>query len=114
MMMKNDGLSELIKRGGVYRDVEGSNPREVLSTLIGVLPFISSISADKLLEAVLEREALMPTGIGGGFALPHPRNPLAAPDPKLRTEGSPLADNEQFVVLAFLKEPVDWHSLDGE
>ena len=100
--MFNDGLAELINRGGIYRDVQGSNPREVLSTLIGVLPPVPSFSADELLEAVLEREALMSTGIGGGIALPHPRNPLAC------------SDSEQFAVLAFLKEAVDWHSLDGE
>ena len=123
MATKNGGITEqkksladLINRGGIYRDVQGNNPREVLSALIGVLPPISSVSADKLLEAVLEREALMPTGIGRGIALPHPRNPLDAPDPSFPQEGqqNPLADSEQFAVLAFLKEPVDWHSLDGE
>ena len=93
-------LAELIERGGVYRDVRGASPREVLTSLIEALP--PPAEAGKLLEAVLEREALMPTSIGKGIALPHPRNPL------LKSE------DEQFAALAFLKQPVDWNSLDGE
>ena len=51
---------------------------------------------------VLEREALMPTSIGDGVAVPHPRNLIV-------TE-----DREQFAALAFLATPVDWNSLDGK
>jgi nitrogen PTS system EIIA component len=101
MAIINEGLSELIRKGGLYPNLRGTGPREVLEALIGALPPIPSVSPDKLLTAVLEREALMSTGIGGGIALPHPRNPLAA------TEG------ERFVALAFLETAVNWNSLDG-
>lgn len=96
------GLAELIERGGIYRDVEGTTPREVLTALTGALPPIPSVPGDKLLEAVLEREALMSTSIGNGIALPHPRNPLIK------------ASGGQFAALAFLEHQVDWNSLDGE
>ena len=102
MTIINEGLSELIRKGGLYSGLRGTNPREILGAFIGALPSIPSVQADKLLTAVLEREALMSTGIGGGIALPHPRNPLAA------TEG------ERFVALAFLETAVNWNSLDGE
>lgn len=98
----NTGLAELIERGGIYRDLEGTTPREVLSALILALPSIPSVPGDKLLTAVLEREALMSTSIGKGIALPHPRNPLVA------------SDTSQFAALAFLKNSVDWNSLDGK
>jgi len=101
MAIINEGLSELIRKGGFYPNLRGTSPREVLEALIGSLPPIPSVSADKLLTAVLEREALMSTGIGGGIAIPHPRNPLTA------TEG------ERFVALAFLETAVNWNSLDG-
>jgi PTS system nitrogen regulatory IIA component len=97
-----EGLAELIERGGIYRDVRGNTPREILTALIESLPPIPAVPADKLLEAVLEREALMSTCIGKGIALPHPRNPLV-------TESG-----GQFVALAFLEHPVDWNSLDGQ
>jgi len=102
MEVKNFSLAELIERGGLYRDVKGNTPREVLSALIGALPPIPSITAEGLLKAVLEREALMSTSAGGGIALPHPRNPLAG------------SDAEQFVALAFPEHPIKWNSLDGK
>ena len=102
MESKNFSLAELIERGGVYRNVKGSTPREVLSALVDSLPPIPSIPADGLFKAVLEREALMSTGAGGGIALPHPRNPIAGSEP------------EQFVALAFLGRLVNWNALDGK
>ena len=102
MKVKNFILAELIERGGLYRDVKGNTPREVLDSLIGALPLIPSIPAETLLNAVLEREALMSTSAGGGIALPHPRNPLAG------------SVSEQFVTLAFPEHPINWNSLDGK
>ena len=96
------GLAELLKQGGVFRDIEGNTSREVLTGLIQALPPVPPISRETLLEAVLEREALMSTGIGRGIAIPHPRNPIIT------------AADGQFTALAFLKNPVDWDSLDGE
>ncbi|MDR2069073.1 MAG: PTS sugar transporter subunit IIA [Spirochaetaceae bacterium] len=103
--MKKNGAEELvalIKRGGVFYDVPGTMPKEVLTNLTGLIS--PPVFADKklLLDAVLEREALMPTTVGHGIALPHPRNPLLT-DPQA-----------QFVSIAFLKQPVDWKALDGE
>ena len=92
----------MIERGGIHRDVCGTTPREVLSTLVETFLPVSSVSQDKLIEAVLEREALMTTCIGDGVAVPHPRNFLVTDD------------SEQFAALAFLKNPVDWNSLDGK
>ena len=97
-----EGLADLIERGGIYLDVPGTTPREVLTALIAALPVISSVPGNRLLEAILDREALISTSIGNGIALPHPKNLLV-------TE-----DREQFTVLAFLKNPVDWNSLDGK
>ncbi len=91
MTIINEGLAELIKRGGLYQGLRGTNPKEVLEAFIGALSPIPSVKPDELLTALLEREALMSTGVGGGIALPHPRNPLV------------MKDSEQFVALAFLE-----------
>jgi PTS system nitrogen regulatory IIA component len=96
------GLAELIERGGIYRGVAGTTPREVLNALVKALPPVLPIPANTLLQAVLEREELMSTGIGEGIALPHPRNPIVS------------AEAEQFAALAFLEIPVNWNSLDGK
>jgi PTS system nitrogen regulatory IIA component len=101
--MKNENksvLTDLVERGGVQYGVKGTTPKEVLTAIIDALPFSVFAEKNKLLEAVLEREELMSTGISGGIALPHPRNPVAK-------------DNEQFVTIAFPVVPVDWKALDG-
>jgi PTS system nitrogen regulatory IIA component len=95
------GLAALIQRGGVFYDISGTTPVEVLTNLLELIPAPASVSREELLKAVLEREALMPTAIGHGIALPHPRNPLIS------------KSDEQRVVIAFLKNPVDWSALDG-
>jgi PTS system nitrogen regulatory IIA component len=98
--LKN-GLEELIERGGVYYRLQGNTPKEALSALIAAIPPKDAVPGDKLLKAVLEREALMSTSIGHGIALPHPRNPVIT------------GTSEQFAALAFLDRPVDWSALDG-
>ena len=96
-----EGLAAKIQRGCIFNDVKGNTPNEVLSELIGSLPLIPLLSFDTLLQAVLEREALMPTGIGRGIAIPHPRNILLPPE------------GEQYVFIAYTENPIDWNALDG-
>ncbi|MDR3138555.1 MAG: PTS sugar transporter subunit IIA [Treponema sp.] len=95
------GLAGLIQKGGVFAGIPGTNPREVLTSLLEIIPLPASAPRGELLKAVLEREALMSTAIGCGIALPHPRNPLVS------------RDEEQFLIIAFLKNPVDWRALDS-
>ncbi|MDR1074479.1 MAG: PTS sugar transporter subunit IIA [Treponema sp.] len=99
--MNDMPLVDLIQRGGALRDIAGNTPKEVLDCFIQNIHLPASLTADVLLEAVLERESLMATSIGGGIAIPHPRNPLL------------LEENEQFIAIAFLKRTVEWQALDG-
>jgi PTS system nitrogen regulatory IIA component len=121
-MQVEEKLIDLISRGGVYYHVPGTGPREVITGLIDLIELPppampletrltrtslkiakpAALDKELLLEAVLEREALMPTAVGHGIALPHPRNPVIP-------EGG-----EQFVAIAFLENTVDWKALDGE
>ena len=95
-------LIELVKRGGVFYNIAGGNPAEVLADAIATIPVPKEISRDDLLKAILEREGLMPTAVGDGIAIPHPRSPLIA-DPE-----------KQLVSVCFLQRPVDWNALDGK
>jgi PTS system nitrogen regulatory IIA component len=99
---EKNSLIQLIERGGLFPDISGASPLEVLTHLIQLIPLPVMINRQDLLKAVLEREALMPTGIGHGIALPHPRNPLIT-DPQ-----------DQFLVIGFLQQPVDWKALDSK
>jgi PTS system nitrogen regulatory IIA component len=95
-----NGLVDLIGRGGILSGISGNDPGEVITRIIEAVRS-PDIDKKRLLDAVLEREALMPTAIGCGIALPHPRNPQI------------VDSNEQFVTIAFLKQPVNWSSPDG-
>ncbi|MDR2071335.1 MAG: PTS sugar transporter subunit IIA [Treponema sp.] len=95
-----NGLIQLIMRGGIVSGVPGTSPGEVITRMIEAV-HSPAIDRNQLLSAVMEREALMSTAVGRGIALPHPRNPqVKTPD-------------EQFVTIAFLENLVDWNSLDG-
>ncbi|MDR1909089.1 MAG: PTS sugar transporter subunit IIA [Spirochaetaceae bacterium] len=95
------GLAALIHRGGVYTIPGGTSPAAFLRELTQRLILPAGLAAGPLLRAVLEREELMPTAIGQGIALPHPRTPLLE------------SPEDQFVTVAFAERPVDWNSLDG-
>jgi PTS system nitrogen regulatory IIA component len=96
------GLADLVERGGIFYHIPGQGPEQILTEIISRIPAaFLPINKTILLNAVLEREALMSTGIGHGLALPHPRNPVIGETEK------------QFVTIALPESPVDWKSLDG-
>ena len=94
-------LTSLVERGGVYHDVPGTNPKELLAAVINCLPPLPSLDINDLYREILEREALVSTGKGQGIALPHPRNPMIGED------GEPL------VAVVFPAQPLDWNAPDG-
>jgi PTS system nitrogen regulatory IIA component len=95
-------LADLIERGGIYRDVRGNSPQELLTEIINRISIPPYIDRERLLKAILEREDLMSTGIGDGIALPHPRNPVVD------------RGDRQFVSVVFPACPVPWNALDGK
>lgn len=102
---ENCELAEAVERGGIHYKIEGGSPEEIFRNLIGFFPFDSSTPAEMkeaLVNDLINREALVTTGIGKGIALPHPRHPrdwgLGAP----------------VVSLFFLDKPVDFYAFDGE
>jgi nitrogen PTS system EIIA component len=99
-MAKSATLASLIERGGVYYNIAGSNPVEALNAATKAMALPKSLDRDSLLTAILEREALMPTALGHGVAIPHPRNSLIT---------DPAA---QRVAVFFLKSPVAYNALD--
>jgi len=99
--LASPNLASLVERGGVYHDVPGTNPKELLAAVINGLPPIPSLDTSELYREILEREALVSTGIGRGIALPHPRNPMIG------------EDGEPFVAVVFPAQPLEWSTPDG-
>jgi len=94
-------LATLVERGGVHYDVPGAGMKELLSGAMALLPPSLAIDRGKLYREILEREALISTGVGGGIALPHPRNPM------LGQGDAPL------VAVVFPVRPLGWNTQDG-
>ncbi|MCL2600390.1 MAG: PTS sugar transporter subunit IIA, partial [Treponema sp.] len=108
MKNKTDGrpdgewdLATLVEHGGVHHDVSGANVKELVSVMLDLLPPIPAIDMDRLFREILEREALISTGVGRGIALPHPRNPMLG-------EG-----DMPLVAIVFPDRPIDWNTQDG-
>jgi len=98
-------LASLVERGGIRYNVPGSNAKELLAAAVELLPPVPSLDAKELYREILEREALMSTGVGRGIALPHPRRPML--------ESGAIEDGQPLVAVVFPVQPLDWNTQDG-
>lgn len=65
-------VAELLKNNFIISEIKGKEKVEVINELIDLFkgdPRVKDI--EKVREAVLEREKIMSTGVGKGFAIPH-------------------------------------------
>jgi fructose PTS system EIIBC or EIIC component len=93
-------ILDLIKSEFIIPDLKGTNKEEVINELVNVFegdPRV--IDLEKVRESVLERERIMSTGVGKGFAIPH---------------GKTNAVNDMLASFGKSNEPIEYDSLDGE
>ena len=95
-------LADALESGGVLQDVSGSDLRTVLNHAMDGLPIPPSVSQEELVELFLAREDLGSTAVGGGIAIPHPRQPVL-----LTVPGA-------IVRLCYLREALGIPSPDGK
>ncbi len=95
-------LSGLINRGGIIYNIPGNNTVELLTGAVNRMKLPSEVNKTDVLASLIEREEMMPTGVGRGIAIPHPRNPIIAD-----------VDHESITVCS-LASPVDYGSVDGK
>jgi PTS system nitrogen regulatory IIA component len=93
-------IMDILVNDAVILELGVRTKRDVLSELAGALAKVEpQIEADRLLEVLLEREALQSTGIGEGVAIPHGK----------------LAGLDRLVAsFARSSEGVDFDSIDGQ
>jgi nitrogen PTS system EIIA component len=94
-------ISELLRAGGVFHDVEAPDKPALLRAIVGRLPLPPEQNRDALLSVLEAREAMGSTGIGDGIAIPHVRNPIV------------LHVERPFVALCLLRHTVDFDAIDG-
>ena len=93
-------LLDILSAGSTLIDLKGETKEDIIAELIDTLAVGDAISdRDKVLQAVLEREKIMSTGIGDGIAIPH---------------GKSDAVERLVAALGTQRRGVDFEALDGE
>lgn len=96
------GISQALKAGGVFYHVGGTDQASVLRSVVDLLNLPESVDRDFLYSVLLARETLGSTGIGGGIAIPHVRNPVV------------LHVATASATLCFLENAIDFKAIDGK
>lgn len=95
-------LAEALAAGSVLYGVEGNDKTAVLRGIMDTLTLPEEVDREFLFQVLLARESLGSTGIGGGIAIPHVRNPVI------------LHITRPAVTICFLKQPIDFQAIDGQ
>ncbi len=92
-------LSTILKPAAVKVIGKTSSKKRLFMDLGDIAASAYGLNAEEIVDALLERESLGPTGVGNGVALPHAR----------------LPDLEKVVgVFVRLESPVDFDSVDRQ
>ena len=93
-------LLEILSSETTIVGLKGNSKEEIIEELVDCLDAGDAISdRDKVLQAVVEREKIMSTGIGDGIAIPH---------------GKSDAVQRLVAALGTHRRGVDFEALDGE
>ena len=78
MTIMNDEINiiDLIQKGTVLLNVEGSSPKEVYKNVVDKIEYPKGLTPENLYTELCQREDLMSTAVGNGIALPHSRYPI--------------------------------------
>lgn len=92
-------VSELLKPEFIISDLQGESKEEIINELIDLFKKDSRVEdIEKVRTAVLDREKIMSTGVGKGFAIPH---------------GKTNAVKEIIGAFGKIKDGIDYDALDG-
>jgi PTS system nitrogen regulatory IIA component len=92
-------IGDLLERGSISPSVTAPTKRHALAVVSEIAARSWDLKASRALDALLEREAASPTGVGHGVAIPHAQ--LAGLD---RMRG----------VFVRLRPPIDYGAIDDE
>ena len=91
-------ISDILTEQLVVMGLEGSSKEEIIDAMIDLVSTSSKvIDKERVRQAILEREKIMSTGVGNGFAIPH---------------GKTDAVSDIVAAFAVTEKPIDYQSLD--
>ncbi len=100
--LPDHNLPGLLEKGGIVAPVPGAGVAEVITNAVERITTPDGLKKEDIVLSLMQREELMPTAIGRGVAIPHPRNPIVT-DPK-----------NASISICYLEHPTDFHALDGQ
>ncbi|MBN8707125.1 MAG: PTS sugar transporter subunit IIA [Bacteroidetes bacterium] len=93
-------ISTILQPQYIRHDLVAESKDDVIQAMLDLVQDHPNIlDMEKVKTAVFEREKIMSTGVGKGFAIPH---------------GKSEGVTDIVAALAVLKNPIDFQSLDGE
>lgn len=91
-------ISDILTEGFVRTGLDGNSKDDVINALIEVVASSPKVlDKEKVRKAIFEREKIMSTGVGNGFAIPHGKTDAVA---------------DIVAAFAVTAEPIDYESLD--
>lgn len=93
-------ISDFLSGGKIIAELKGNTKEDIINELINLYADDEKVvDIEKVRKAVVDREKIMSTGVGKGFAIPHAKT-----------------NDVNDIIAAFgkLKEPVNFDSLDKE
>ena len=95
-------LLAALETGGVFYRIACFDKEGALLEVVQLLRLPEEVDREFLLRVLLAREAIAPTAVGDGIAIPHVRKPLV------------LNVRRPSLTLCFLERPIDYGALDGK
>ena len=93
-------ISDILSKDVIAVNIETSDKDDTIRKIINLASGSGKIlDIDKVSNTIFEREKLVSTGVGKGFAIPH---------------GKTDAISDVVAAFAITKTPIDFDSIDGE
>jgi fructose-specific phosphotransferase system IIA component len=93
-------ISDILDETVVRVNLKGKTKDEIINQMIAIVTHSNKITdIEKVREAIFEREKIMSTGVGNGFAIPH---------------GKTDAVLDIVAAFAITEDPIDYDSLDEQ
>jgi fructose-specific phosphotransferase system IIA component len=91
-------ISDILTEQLVATGLPGSSKDDILDAMVALVASSPRVQdRDRVRQAILDREKIMSTGVGNGFAIPH---------------GKTDAVSDIVAAFAVTAEPIDYQSLD--
>jgi fructose-specific phosphotransferase system IIA component len=93
-------IVDLLSESVVRTNLPGTSKNEVINAIVDLAAMQDRVlDKEKVREAIFEREKIMSTGVGAGFAIPHAKSD---------------AVSDIVAAFAITAQPIDYQSLDDQ